>query len=524
MLPLLSSFRGIFKAREINFAFNQRYEFDTFNTFFRLEIIEIEVISTYMLDLFGHMISRKKSCPFLSISCLLAFLLPFHHFPQKKIYTSIFPLLMLSIDDVLREAGSRGVRFVELEYIDLLGTLRSEILSFKAFKSRRGGAFDASSVGLSEIQWSDALLVPDPNTAIIRRDTLMILCEIWEPFGGKRSPKDPRFIASRMEEVLEEKGLRALVGPEMEFTVLTKELKPVSTLGSMPKVNYHFSSPSDPLHELKLRILDALTELGLEPEVTHHEVGVGQSEVSIRASSILKEADNVMRLKRVVKVIANELGLIATFMPKPVPEDNGNGMHIHMSLWDSEDNIFYDDSDSYAELSQEGRYFIGGILDHINSLSAIVAPTVNSYKRLVPGYEAPIYAVWGRANRSAAVRVPVYRRGSKGSKRIEFRVPDPSCNPYLAFAAAFSAGLDGIKRKIDPGDPFDGNVYSSNLEVKRLPRSLHEALDALESDNSYLRDVFDQDALESYLGLKRREASDVGSWPSEVEYKAYLYV
>ncbi len=430
---------------------------------------------------------------------------------------------MPSINDVLNEAESRGVKFVELEYVDLLGTLRSEILSFEAFKSRKSGAFDASSVGLSEIHWSDALLIPDPNTAVIRGDTLLLLCEIWEPFGGKRSLKDPRFIASRMEEVLKEEGMRGFVGPEMEFTVLTKELKPVSTLGSMPKVNYHLSSPSDPLYELKLKILDALAELGLEPEVTHHEVGIGQSEVSIRASSILKEADNVMRLKKTVKIVANEMNLIATFMPKPVPGDNGNGMHIHMSLWNSEGNMFYDESDSYAELSQEGRYFIGGILDHMGSLSAIVAPTVNSYKRLVPGYEAPIYAVWGRANRSAAVRVPIYRKGTKNSKRIEFRVPDPSCNPYLAFAAAFSAGLDGIRRKIDPGDPYDGNVYLANLKVKRLPRSLHEALDALESDNSYLEGVFDETALESYLDLKRKEASNVGSWPSEAEYKAYLY-
>ncbi len=431
---------------------------------------------------------------------------------------------MPSIDDVLRKAESKGVRFVELEYIDLFGTLRSEILSFEAFKSRRSGAFDASSVGLSEIQWSDALLVPDPSTAIIKDDTLMLLCDIWEPFGGKRSLKDSRYIASKMEEVLNKKGLRGLVGPEMEFTILTKELKPVSTLGSMPKINYHFSPPSDPLYELKLRILDVLTELGLEPEVTHHEVGVGQSEVSIRALSILKEADNVMRLKKTVKIVASEQDLIATFMPKPVPGDNGNGMHIHMSLWNSEENLFYDDSDSYAELSQEGRYFIGGILDHIGSLSAIVAPTVNSYKRLVPGYEAPIYAVWGRANRSAAVRVPVYRKGAKSSKRIEFRVPDSSCNPYLAFAAAFSAGLDGIKKKINPGDPFNGNIYTANLGVKRLPRSLHEALDALESDSSYLGDLFDQTVLESYLSLKRREASNVGSWPSKAEYKAYLYV
>lgn len=431
---------------------------------------------------------------------------------------------MPTLEEVLKEASSREVKFVELEYVDLSGTLRSEILSLEAFKSKKGGSFDASSVGLSVIEWSDAVLVPDPQTAVIKDDVLRMLSEIWEPFGGGRSPKDPRYVAKRSEDLLAAQGYKGMVGPEMEFMTLTEDLKPVSTWGNAPKLNYHLSSPSDPLYEFKLEVMDELMSLNLQPEVTHHEVGVGQSEVSVRADTPLRAADKVMRVKRGIKEVARDFGLIATFMPKPVPGDNGSGMHFHLSLWEDGRNLFYDPDDEYAELSQLGRYFVGGILEHIGSLAAIVAPTVNSYKRLVPGFEAPIYAIWGRANRSAAIRVPVYRRGGKNSKRVEFRVPDPSCNPYLAFAATFAAGLDGIRRKIDPGDPVDVNAYTNELKAKRLPRTLHEALDELESDNSYLSGVFDTSALEVYLQIKRREASEIGSWPSEAEYRAYLSV
>ncbi len=431
---------------------------------------------------------------------------------------------MPTLEEVLERASSQGVKFIELEYVDLSGTLRSEILSLDTFKSKKGGSFDASSVGLSTIEWSDAVLVPDPHTAVIKDDVLRVLSEIWEPFGGGRSPKDPRYVAERAEKILGEQGYRGVVGPEMEFMTLTEDLKPVSTWGNAPKLNYHLSSPSDPLYEFKLEVMEELMGLGLQPEVTHHEVGVGQSEVSVRADTPLRAADKVMRVKRGIKEVARDFGLVATFMPKPVPGDNGSGMHFHMSLWQGDTNLFYDPDDEYAELSQTGRYFIGGILDHIGSLAAIVAPTVNSYKRLVPGFEAPIYAIWGRANRSAAIRVPVYRKGGRNSKRVEFRVPDPSCNPYLAFAAAFAAGLDGVKRKIEPGDPVDVNAYANNLRAKRLPRTLHEALDELESDNSYLGGVFDPSVLETYIEMKRREASEIGSWPSEAEYRAYLSV
>ncbi|MDW8036119.1 MAG: hypothetical protein RMI85_06645 [Candidatus Korarchaeum sp.] len=232
----------------------------------------------------------------------------------------------------------------------------------------------------------------------------------------------------------------------------------------------------------------------------------------------------MIRAKRVLREIASRRGLIATFMPKPIPKINGSGMHFHISLWDlkGERNLFYDEGDEYAEISEVARYFIGGILEHIGSLAALVSPTVNSYRRLVPGFEAPVYASWGRGNRSAAIRVPVYRRGVSKSKRIEFRVPDPSCNPYIAFSAVFLAGLDGVRKKTDPGEPADFNVYECNAGLKRLPRSLYEALDELESDNSYLKPAIDGELLSKYVELKRKEALELSEWPSEAEYRTYL--
>jgi len=433
-------------------------------------------------------------------------------------------LMPTDLDEILEKAQSSNVRFVELEYVDLHGILRNELLSLETFRSRKEGTFDASSVGLSVINWSDAVLKPDPETATIKGDVLRILCEIWEPFAGERSKKDPRYIAKLSEELLAKEGYKGFVGPEMEFMALDEDLQPVTSWSSMPKANYHVAPPSDPLYEFKLEAMRDLEEIGVRGEVTHHEVGMGQSEISIKADTPLRSADNVVRVKRSLKETGLKFGFIVTFMPKPVAGDNGSGMHIHMSLWDNERNLFYDPDDDYAELSQLGRYFIGGLIDHIESLTAIVAPTVNSYKRLVPGYEAPIYAVWSRANRSAAIRVPIYRKGASKSKRIEFRVPDPSTNPYLAFAATFAAGLDGVRRRIDPGDPTDIDVYSSKVRAKRLPRSLHEALDALESDNNYLREVFPLEVLDTYIAIKRKEASDIGSWPSDAEYKAYLNV
>ncbi|MEM3870273.1 MAG: glutamine synthetase family protein [Candidatus Korarchaeum sp.] len=427
-------------------------------------------------------------------------------------------------EDILKWVNEGSVDKVELEYVDILGYLRSSLISAQRFLESKVGSFDASSVKIAEISRSDASLVPDFSTSILIGDTCRILCEIWEDMGRRRSRMDPRFVAERTEEFLLSEGYRGHVGAEIEFFVLGKDLRPVSLPWSEGRVNYMVSPPLDPLRELEVEVLRELSEAKLKPEVTHHEVSSGQLEISLAANSPLRSADSVIRAKRIIREVATRMGSIATFMPKPVGKTNGSGMHFHMSLWDQkgERNLFYDEGDEYAEISQLARYFIGGILEHVGSLAALVAPTVNSYRRLVPGFEAPVYACWGRGNRSAAVRVPVYRKGVGKSKRIEFRVPDPSCNPYTAFSAVFLAGLDGVRRKLDPGDPVDFNVYEHNAGLKRLPRSLYEALDELESDNSYLRPAFDTELLDRYLELKRREALELAEWPSEAEYRTYL--
>jgi len=427
------------------------------------------------------------------------------------------------LEEVISKISEGKVKRVELEYVDMLGYLRSCLLSAEKFLESRTGSFDASSIKISSISDSDALLIPDPSTSIVVGEDCRMLCEIWEGMGSRRSSKDPRFIARRTEEFLLSEGYRGRLGVEIEFFILNEELKPISN-GWNGRKNYMISSPLDPLRDFEIEAMERLSEVQLKPEVIHHEVSTGQLEVSLASDSLLRAADSTIRAKREIREVATKMSFIATFMPKPIPGMNGSGMHFHMSLWNDKENLFYDPNDEYAELSQLARYFIGGIIEHISSLTALVAPTVNSYRRLIPGFEAPVYASWGRGNRSAAIRIPVYKRGSSRSKRIEFRVPDPSCNPYLAFSATFMAGIDGIRRKLDPGDPIDFNVYERNEGLKRLPRSLNEALDELESDNSYLRPVFGSDILESYLEMKRREAMELSQWPSEAEYENYLYV
>ena len=253
----------------------------------------------------------------------------------------------------------------------------------------------------------------------------------------------------------------------------------------------------------------------------------GQGEINFRYSTPTRTADNIQTLKYVAKMVAYQHGMVAVFMPKPIGGDNGSGMHTHVSVWRGDTNLFYDPDDDYAELSQYARYFIGGLIEHGRALSAIVSPTVNSYKRLIPGYEAPVYLAWSRANRSAAIRIPVYQRGVKNSKRIEYRPPDPSANPYLALSAIILAGLDGVRKKIDPGDPVDENIYHMTPEKRRelgikvLPRSLEEALDELESDNEFLKPVFPQSLLEAYVELKRKEIDLTRMYPSPVEIMLY---
>ena len=441
--------------------------------------------------------------------------------------------------------------FVEVQYVDLSGFLRSVVIPFETYKKRSPGvvaAFDGSSVdGFEPINSSDLFLQPDASTFARvpwRPERARVLSKIVTP-KGERYPKDPRYIAERTVGYLADQGLRPLAGAEVEF-FLFKSLKVdvenpqrgtgyfvesvESAWGSggqavplVTKRAYHVSEPLDTIEVVREKMISYFRALGYDFSATHHEVAVGQSEVSVKAGDVLYVSDEIVTFKAVARAAAGEHGMVAVFLPKPIYGDNGSGLHFHMSLWDvgGTRNLFV--SESGDGLSQLARYFIGGILEHGRALSALVAPTVNSYRRLVPGYEAPVYLVWGYSNRSAAVRVPA-TAGRPDLARVEFRSPDPTCNPYLALSATFLAGLDGIVKKIDPGDPFEGNVYEVKEAEKlpTLPKSLDEALDELESDNEFLRPVFPKELIESYIELKRRESDAIRMYPSPYEIYFYL--
>jgi len=463
---------------------------------------------------------------------------------------------MQQLEDKIAEIQSKA-RWAEFQFVDLAGYLRSvsvptREIDEKAIKEGMN-LLDGSSVeGFAGIEESDFRLRPDLSTFALlpwAEKTARFIADVFTPSG--RFVKDPRYIADRALEHLDSQGLMAFFGPEVEFKLIDALYLDVETphrgLGyriesrEIPeevtvsfqriKKAYHTPTPIDKVAAIRYEIAEVLEDyFGFTVEAHHHEVAaMGQVEIDFRFADLKTTADRVVTLKYVARNVAAKHGMAATFMPKLVAGDNGNGMHTHISLWDknSNRNLFFDPSDEYAEISQTARYFIGGILEHGRALAAIVAPTVNSYRRLVPGYEAPVYLVWSKANRSAAIRIPFYEKGVEKAKRIEFRSPDPSANPYLAFAAMLAAGLDGIKKKIDPGDPVDKNVYTMTeeerrrLSIRELPRSLDEALDELESDNEFLKPIFTREALESYIEVKRQEAGQLRQYPNPME--VYMY-
>ena len=459
----------------------------------------------------------------------------------------------LGVEDALRLLSEHEVRWVNLQFVDLVGFLRqvtvsTRLLDRSAFE-RGLGKLDGSSVrGFSDISESDLVLKPIPDTFAVvpwLEGTARFLNTIYSTGGAGRFPRDPRLALERAVDLAAREGYEAYMSAELEFfvfdaldvevgdysysvTIYTEE-----SSGRYPiakKAAYYVTEPADVTHEFRVDLGNTLEESFRIPvEVTHHEVAAGgQIEVNVRYSDPLTAADRLVTVKYVARNVAAEHGFTAVFMPKPIPDDNGNGLHTHVSLWSGGRNVFYDPNDPYAELSETARHFIGGILEHARALAAITNPTVNSYRRLIPGYEAPVYLVWSKANRSAAIRVPFYHRGDERGRRIEFRSPDPTVNPYLAFAAIIAAGLDGVKRKLDPGDPVDENVYKMTPErrrqlgIRQLPRSLDEALDELESDNEWLKPVFGKEILETYIELKREEARKLAAHASPAEYAEYL--
>jgi glutamine synthetase len=473
-------------------------------------------------------------------------------------------------EEVLQFASERGAKMVDFKFVDLPGTWQHFSVPLRELTEEtfvEGKAFDGSSVrGFQTINESDMLIIPDPDTAIIDPfmavPTLSLVCNIAHPGPGTRKKsysRDPRYIAKKAEAYLRSSGIAetSYFGPEAEFFIfdnvrynsaaniqyaeVDSDEAPwnsgrngTTNLGHRmrTKEGYFPVAPNDTLQDIRSEMALLLEELGILVEAQHHEVGgPGQSEIDIRYNSLLKTADNLMMFKYIVKNTARKHGKTATFMPKPVFGDNGSGMHVHQSLWQGEKPLFYD-GEGYAGISQLAHYYIGGLLTHAPALLEIVASTTNSYKRLVPGFEAPVNLVFSKGNRSAAVRIPLTECAS--AKRIEFRPPDPTANPYLAFSALLMAGLDGIRRRIDPAEhgygPVDRDLYHMSKEelseIRSVPGSLQEALDALEEDHAFLLegDVFTTDVLEHYVEFKRGQDDEVRMRPTPIEFSLYYDV
>ena len=464
--------------------------------------------------------------------------------------------------EVVALAKEHDVKIVDLKFMDLPGmwqhfSLMASELTEDLFEE--GCGFDGSSIrGFQAINESDMLLFPDPTTALIdpvcKVPTLSITCNIKDPITLENYTRDVRHIAQKAEAYLQSTGIAdtSYWGPEAEFYLLNdirygqdqhsgfysvdsvegswnsgREENP--NLGYKPryKEGYFPVPPSDTLQDLRSEICLKLIESGVDVEVHHHEVGTaGQGEIDIRFGELTETGDKIALYKYIIKNVARENNLVATFMPKPLFQDNGSGMHVHQSLWKNGKNVFYDPQ-GYSLLSEDALYYIGGLLTHARSLCAIIAPTTNSYKRLVPGYEAPVNIAYSQRNRSACVRIPVYSKSEK-AKRVEFRTPDPSCNPYLAFSALLMAGLDGIQNRIHPGDPLDKDLYDLEPEeladIESTPVSLGDSLDALEEDHEYLLkgDVFTQDVLDVWIDYKRENEVDaINMRPHPYEFFLY---
>jgi len=464
--------------------------------------------------------------------------------------------------EVLDLTIQNEVRIVDVRFVDLPGTWQHFSMPTSAFTEETfedGIGFDGSSIrGFQKINESDMLLIPDPDTAFMdpfTEETQMnIICNIEDPITRERYTRDPRCVAKKAEAYLQSSGIAdtAYFGPEAEFYIFGdirydstphsgyyfidsdegiwnsgRDERPNLGYKVRYKGGYFPVPPTDTLHDLRTEMMLTLIEAGIESEVHHHEVGTaGQSEIDVKFGPLVRTADNLMKFKYIIKNVARQNGYTVTFMPKPLYQDNGSGMHCHQSLWKDGANLFFDER-AYAGLSETAIYYIGGLLKHAPAILAFAAPSTNSYRRLVPGYEAPINLIYSQRNRSACIRIPMYSRSPR-AKRIEFRAPDPMANPYLAFSAMLMAGLDGIDNRILPPDPIDKDLYEMEPEerhgIKMTPASLGEALDALEADHDFLLkgDVFTPDLIAEYIGYKRtHEVDAVALRPHPHEFHLY---
>ncbi len=466
----------------------------------------------------------------------------------------------MSPQEVLDFAKKNDAKQLDLRFTDLPGLWQHvsyPITQMTEDCFSDGFGIDGSSIrGWAAINESDMLLIPDASTAMMDPfasvPTVVMIGDIIDPITRQKYERDPRHIAKKAEAYLQATGAgdTAFFGAEAEFFIFDNisfdqnqhegyyfidseegrwnSGRRENNLGYRPryKEGYFPVPPTDHYQDLRSEMVETLIQAGLEIECHHHEVATaGQCEIDQKYNTLVKSADNMMLYKYVVKNVAYQHGKSVTFMPKPIYGDNGSGMHTHQSIWKAGKPLFA--GDGYAGLSQMALWYTGGLLKHARALSAIIAPTTNSYKRLVPGYEAPVNLAYSRRNRSAAVRIPMYSASPK-AKRIEFRPPDPSCNPYLAFAAQLMAGIDGILNKVDPGQPLDKDIYDLSPEEMRsvasMPASLDEALECLEDDHNFLLkgDVFTEEMLETYINYKRRsEAEAIRLRPHPYEFALY---
>jgi glutamine synthetase len=467
---------------------------------------------------------------------------------------------MATPKDVMKMLTDNDVKFVDLRFTDTRGKEQHVSVPAKAFnedKFENGHAFDGSSIaGWKGIEASDMLLMPDASTARMdpfrEENTLILTCDVIEPSTGKGYDRDPRSIAKRAEAYLKSTGIgdTAYFGPEPEFFIFDSVTWSVDMSGCFVKIKseeapwssgidyeggnlahrpavkggYFPVPPVDSLQDIRSEICLLLEQQGVEVEVHHHEVAApGQCEVGTKFNTLVKRADWLQILKYTVWNVAASYGKTATFMPKPVVGDNGSGMHVHQSIWKDGQNLFA--GNGYAGLSDFALYYIGGIIKHAKALNALTNPGTNSYKRLVPGFEAPINLAYSARNRSAACRIP-YVSNPKG-RRVEVRFPDPTANPYLAFAAMMMAGLDGVQNKIHPGEPMDKNLYDlAPEEAAKIPHpcaSLDEALDNLDRDREFLTrgGVFSNDMIDAYIALKMEEVTRFRMTTHPVEFDMY---
>lgn len=474
-------------------------------------------------------------------------------------FVSSYALKFKNPAELLKFIKDQDIQFIDLNFTDLRGKWQHTTEHYSAFdaeKIEKGVYFDGSSIaGWKQINESDMAIVPDISKVCLdpfaAQKTIKIFCNVIEPSTGKPYKCDPRHVSLSAESYLKKSGLGDTVyfGPEAEFFIFddvqvhaesshvsfrvdsieaphnSGRVYPEGNMGHRPPVKggYFPESPVDSLSDIRGEMVTVMQNMGLSVEKHHHEVAPAQCEIGIRFSTLTDSADNIQIYKHVVHNVANSYGKSATFLPKPIIGDNGSGMHCHQSIWKAGKALFA--GDGYAGLSDTALYYIGGIIHHARALNAFTNPATNSYKRLVPGYEAPVLLAYSARNRSASCRIPIAH--SPSAKRVEVRFPDPCANPYLAFAAMMMAGLDGIENKIHPGEAMDVNLYDlpqdEQASIPHVCRSLREALEALREDNDFLKkgNVFTDEIIESYIALKMQEVERYETTTHPIEYIMY---